>query len=185
MSWIFSNWVEQRAARDRHLRNTAEIWRQVQSCIAEACDSLDKYYPDVATLRQTKQNDNIVLIAITRTASSSVPHGEGLRSRLISLEFNPDKGALALTVDGMVTHEFTIDADSDHAFVTLHGQELLLDEFSRLVLEEAFFSPPTPKALSRQQDPDKALEMARELIRTLDAASDAQMDRIAATQNPE
>ena len=33
-----------------------------------------------------------------------------------------------------------IEADCDHAYVTFQGKELLLDEFSRLVLEDTFFN---------------------------------------------
>lgn len=181
MSWIVSNWVERRAARERHLRNASELWRSAQASIAGACDSLHEYYADVATVRQTKQNDNAILIAITQTPP--LAKGQVLKTNLVSIEFEPEKAAISVAVDGMRTQEFPIDADPDHAFITRRGHEVLLDEFSRLALEEAFFSPPAPKQSHPHNDPDKALDMARELIRTLDKASDARMEKIAAIQN--
>jgi len=178
-----SNWVERRAARDRHLRNASELWRSAQASIEEACDTLHQYYADVATVRRTRRNDNAVLLAVTQAAKSSIAKGEVLRTNLVSIEFKPEIAAISIDVNGTVTQEFPIDADPDHAFITLGGHEVLLDEFSRLALEEVFFNPSTPKQLSCQQDPDKALEMAREFIRTLDAESDEHTERVAGRQS--
>ena len=177
---MVSNWVERRAAKERHLRNAIDLWNKVQATIAEVCHSLQTHFADVATVRRGGQG-NALTIAIAR-ASPSLETGEIFTTTLVSIEFKRDEPAITVSVDDMLTQEFPIDADSDHAFITLRGHELLLDEFSRLALEEVFFNPPTPQP-SHQLDPDKALEMARELIRKLDAASDMNMERAAVTQS--
>ena len=177
MSWMVSNWIERRAARERHLRDASGVWRSAQASIEEACDTLHQYYADVAIVRRTKQNDNILLVAITQVGKSSTTRADALRTNLVSFEFRPEPPVISVAVNGIATQEFPIDADPDHAFITLSGHEVLLDDFSRFALEEAFFTPPIPK--HRQQDPDKALEMARELIKKLDAESNEHMKRVA------
>jgi len=178
MNWLVSNWVERRAARDRHLRKTSELWRNAQLSIEEACATLHQHYADVATVRRTKQNENLVVIAVTQVAKSSTAKTQAPRTNLISIEFKPETPAVFVALNGLLTQEFPIDADPDHVFITLDGHEVLLDEFSRLALEEAFFNPPVVKQSCGPSDPDTALEMAREFIRRMDAASDTHTEPI-------
>src|SRR5215472_18451981 len=62
MSLLLSNWVERRAAKERHLRNAIDLWKKAQEVIAEACQSLNHHYADVATLQRIKQDSNLVLL---------------------------------------------------------------------------------------------------------------------------
>lgn len=148
MNWILSNWVERRAAKDKHLKNAANVWTAAQSAVAEACASLAKYYPHVAEVTWSRQNTTAVIITITQQRHTP------------SLENPPSTEVLLLTFDVAKLHirvtrndqtkEFPICADSDHAFIASAGVELLLDEFSRLILEEAFFGESIPKKSSRK-----------------------------------
>ena len=69
MSWIQNNWVERRAAKERYLRNAADVWRKAQAAIAEACDSLREHYAEVASVRRIKEKDDTVFITIVRRRS--------------------------------------------------------------------------------------------------------------------
>jgi hypothetical protein len=105
----------------------------------EACDSLREYYADIATVTRTQQNGNVVRILIARNPTTT-PKGEKTsRTTLVSIEFQTGKPSIVVTLDRGKVLEFPIEADSDHAFLTLREDEILLDEFSRLALEDAFF----------------------------------------------
>jgi hypothetical protein len=139
MGWILSNWVERRAAREQNLRNAADVWRKAQATIVEACDSLREYYADIATVTRTQQNGSVVRILIARTPAPALRAEKTTRASLVSVEFHPDKPSIVVNHDHGKALEFPIEADSDHAFLTLQGDEILLDEFSRFALEEVFF----------------------------------------------
>ena len=149
MNWILSNWVERRAARERNLKNAVDVWRKAQDAIAEACESLNEHYADVAIVGRTEQNRNLLTITITRPATSEMQADETSRSRVIAIEFQADKCKIAVTVGQGTTQEFPIEADSDHTFISWQGQELQLDEFSRFALERAFFGEPESALPSR------------------------------------
>jgi len=141
MSWILSNWVERRAARERNLKNAVDVWRKVQAAIVEACESLKEYYADVATVA-TKQSHDLLTITITRPPTHEMQEDQELRSTVVVIAFHADKCKITVTVGQGTAQEFPIDADSDHGFISRQGQELQLDEFSRFALEQAFFSEP-------------------------------------------
>jgi hypothetical protein len=141
MTWILSNWVERRASRERHLRNGVDVWRKTQAALHEACESLNEHYSDIAVVRSTKQNPDVVTIAITRRASSEVNTGRAPVQSVIAIKFDPDKCRITVTADNGMERKFPIEADCDHAFIFVEGREVLFDEFSQWALEEAFFSP--------------------------------------------
>jgi hypothetical protein len=150
MSWILSNWVERRAARERNLKNAFDLWKKVQAAVGDACESLKEHYPDVATIQRTKQNGDLLTITITRPPKSEMQADETPRATVVTTAFQSDERSITVTVDHGMAREFLIEADSDHAFISLQGRELLLDEFSRIVLEEAFFTrPESPSAYKR------------------------------------
>ena len=140
MSWILSNWVERRAARERNLKNAFDLWKKAQAAVGEACESLKEHYADAATIQRIKQNHDLLTITITRPPSSEMQVEETPRTTLVAIAFQADERSITVTVDQGMAQEFLIDADSDHAFISLQGRELVLDEFSRIVLEEAFFT---------------------------------------------
>lgn len=139
------------------------LWKDVLDAIAETCGSLRKHYSEVATIRSANQDGDHVHLTITRRPASGPLTSENIATTELSIEFQAQKPAVAVQRDGGKVQEFPIEADIDDAFVTLQGRELLLDEFSRLVLEDPFFSSRNP-CTYQQQDPDKALEMARSLF---------------------
>lgn len=142
MSLLLSNWVERRAAKERNLRNALDLWKKAQAAIAESCHSLNHYYSDVATLRRIKQDSNLVLLTIARVPSPVFPACDTPDTEIVAIEFEAETPAITVTVAHRRVREFLIEADCDHAFISLQGRELPLDEFSRLALEDTFFTPP-------------------------------------------
>ena len=152
MSLLLSNWVERRAARERNLKNANALWKKAQEAIAEACHSLNHYYSDVATLRRIKQDSNLVLLTITRVPSLVIDACDAAGTEVVSIEFEAERPGIVVTAAHRRVREFLIEADSDHAFITLQGRELPLDEFSRLALEDAFFTPPQLRYLMEDHE---------------------------------
>jgi hypothetical protein len=156
MSEIPSNWVERRAASEQSVKNAADVWKRAQATIAEACDSLRRHYSEIATVRRTNWNSNVVIVSITRAPGAAL---ENHALSIVAIQFEADKPAITTKFANGRTREFPIEADSDHAFIAIERRELPFDEFSRLALEEAFFSPPGPEFYP---DPhQKVLEMSR------------------------
>lgn len=152
MSLLLSNWVERRAAKERNLRNAIDLWKKAQEAIAEACHSLNHHYAGVATLRRIKQDNNLVLLTITRVASLITHASEISGTELVAVEFEAEIPGITVTAAHRRVREFQIEADCDHAFITLQGRELPLDEFSRLTLEDIFFTPPQLRYLMENQE---------------------------------
>jgi hypothetical protein len=152
MSLILSNWVERRAAKERNLRNAIDLWKKAQEAISEACRSLNHHYSDVAALRRIKQDDNLILLTITRVPSSLIHGCDPPGTEVVAVEFEGDRPGITVTVAHRRVREFLIEADCDHAFITLQGRELPLDEFSRLALEDTFFTPPQLRYLMEGQE---------------------------------
>jgi hypothetical protein len=150
MGWILSNWVERRAAREQNLKNAVDVWKKAQGAVAEACESLKQHYGDLASIRRTKQNGHSVIITITRRLPPEMQRGETLTPRVVAMKFESDTRKITVTVDHETEREYPIEADPDHAFLSLKGRELLLDEFSRLALEDVFFSQPEPALSPRR-----------------------------------
>jgi hypothetical protein len=140
MSWILSNWVERRASKERNLRNAVEVWEKAQRSIADACNSLREHYANVGTLRSLKQDTCALTITITKDGDS-LKTPENSKITVVSVTFQPNERTVSVATDSREIQEFVIEADCDHAFLTLDGSEILFDEFSRFVLEEAFFTP--------------------------------------------
>jgi hypothetical protein len=139
MGWLLSNWVERRAAREQNLRSASEVWKKVQSALAATCDSLKKYYSGVATIQRTHLSNDVLAITVARKIP---PGGEtASATNVIVVEFQAQTPSIVATVDGDSIQEFAIKADSDHTFLTFEENEIVLDEFSQLVLEEVFFRP--------------------------------------------
>lgn len=152
MSLLLSNWVERRAAKERNLKNAIDVWKKAQETIAEACQSLNRHYPEIATLRRIKQDNNLVLLTITRVPSSLIHACDTYGTEVVAVEFEAEKPGITVTVAHRRVREFLIEADCDHAFITLQGRELPLDEFSRLTLEDTFFTPPQLRYLMESQE---------------------------------
>jgi hypothetical protein len=158
MSCMLNSWVERRAAKERYLRNAADVWRRAQAAIAEACDRLREHYSEVASVRRIKKNDDTVVITIARSRRSALVEYETVD--VISIQFKPDAAGIAVKRGRSATLEFPIGADADDAFITWDGRELLLDEFSRLALEQAFRSPEGARYRTERKLP-KLLQMAK------------------------
>jgi hypothetical protein len=142
--------VERRAAKEQNLRNAAEVWKKARGALAATCDSLSKHYSPIARVKHSQSNRNLITITITRSHLSARRNQQAYRTSVVSIEFQPEQPTIIVTIDGVKTQEFPIAADSDHAFIALHGSELIPDEFSRLALEEVFFSQTEPAESSQK-----------------------------------
>ena len=176
MTWMLSNWVERRASKEQNLANAAEVWRKAQAAVTHASDSLRRHYSAVATIRVIKQGSDELVLAISKSTSPN----PGLRSAevgtcLVSLKFSregPQSPQIVLTSNRGRQERFAIEADCDHAYLTSQGRELLYDEFSRLVLEDSFFSLSGVTLAAAKRDPAAVLEYVNELVRALDSERD-------------
>lgn len=144
MNWMLNNWVERRAARERKLKNAIDVWKKAQNAIAEACDSLNQHFAEIARIQRTDRDRNLVIVTISRPPTSETNRDETGMTKVVRIQFEPDRPRIVVIEDHTKKQEFPIEADCDHVFVTLQGRELLLDDFSRLALEAAFFSFPRP-----------------------------------------
>jgi hypothetical protein len=113
---MLNSWVERRAAKERYLRNAADVWRRAQAAIAEACDRLREHYSEVASVRRINKNDDTVVITIARSRRSALVEYETVD--VISIQFKPDAAGIAVKRGRSATLEFPIGADADDAFIT-------------------------------------------------------------------
>ena len=177
MTWMLTNWVERRASREQHLANAAEVWRKAQAAVAHASDSLRRHYSALATIRVIKQSTDELVLAISRSTSPGPGERDSEASTcLISLKFIPKSPQIVLTNNRGRQEKFSIEADCDHAYVSFQGRELLYDEFSRVVLEDSFFSQSGVALAATKRDPAAVLEYVNELVRALDSERDISAD---------
>jgi len=171
MTWMLTNWVERRASREQHLANAAEVWRKAQAAVSHASDSLRRYYSAVATIRVIKQSADELVIAISRSSSGgTTERAAGASDCLICLNFSSKNPQINVTSNRGRHERFPIEADCDHAYLSSQGRELLYDEFSRVVLEDSFFS--LSGVVVTKRDPAAVLEYVNELVRALDSERD-------------
>jgi hypothetical protein len=134
------NWVERRALREQHIRNSAEVWQSARTAIDNCCNSFKLHFTDIANVTSQPQNGHRIVVGIHFPST-----GWG---RNVSIEFgNDNKGAprINVTVDDQAAKLFPIMANEEHAYISFGGKEVSFDEFSRLTLEEAFFKPRQPE----------------------------------------
>ena len=173
MTWMLTNWVERRASREQHLANAAEVWRKAQVAVAHASDSLRRHYSAVAAIRIIKQSTDELVLAISPSASyGSTERSSEVGACLISLKFFPKNPQIVVTSNRGRQERFPIEADCDHAYLSLQGRELLYDEFSRVVLEDSFFRLSDMTLAASKRDPAAVLEYVNELVRALDSERD-------------
>ena len=169
MNWMLSNWVERRASKEQHLRSAAGVWRNAMAAILQATGSLRRHYSDVATVEITEHNRDHVIIEITPRSCRGITRRDRGGAVTIDLQFLPEAPQIIVGFDRGRIQRFVIEADCDHAYVAFQGKELLLDEFSRLVLEETFFNLAAPESISVvRQSPEAALQYVNELVRRLE-----------------
>lgn len=168
MNWMLSNWVERRASREQHLRAAADVWRNALAAILQAIGSLRRHYSDVATVEITEHNrDHVMIEILPRSCRGLAAHDRG-GAVVIDLQFLSEAPQIIVGMDRGRIQRFAIEADCDHAYLAFQGRELLLDEFSRIVLEDTFFSLGAPSVSIVRQSPEAALQYVNELVRRLE-----------------
>ena len=173
MTWMLSNWVERRASKEQHLANAIEVWRKAQAAVANASESLRRYYSSVATIRFVEQSSDEFVVAITRSTAAGAAEAEAdVGTCVVSMKFLAKSPQILLTSNRGRKETFCIEADCDHAYLTLQGKELLYDEFSRVVLEDSFFNLSNVTSATAKRDPVAVLEYVNELVRALDSERD-------------
>ena len=178
MTWMLSNWVERRASQEDHLKNAIEVWLKAQGAILQATESLRKHYGDVASIRFIDKSMNRMALEITSSRESAPARKTGeMKTTVLLLEFVPEAPQIVVSSDRGRLQRFPIEADCDHAFINLCGREILFDEFSKCVLEEAFFNPARAGSVDRKNESEKTLEYINELVRNYDAQQDGTSGR--------
>ena len=178
MTWMLSNWVERRASQEDHLKNAIEVWMKAQGAILQATESLRKYYGDIASIRFIDKSINRMVLEITPSGGRAPDRKSAeAKATVLLLEFVPEVPQIMVSSDRGKLQRFPIEADCDHAFINLRGREILFDEFSRCVLEEAFFNPAPAGPVDRKNQSEKTLEYINELVRNYDAQRDGTSGR--------
>jgi hypothetical protein len=133
------NWVERRAAREKHLGGASEVWQQALTAIDDSCNSFKSHYSDIGSPELTQQNGHRIIVALKFTT--------GGKRRFASIFFDESKPQISVAVDDGAAKNFKIEADDSHCFIkSPTGQEISADEFSRLALEDVLFKGPVPAA---------------------------------------
>lgn len=177
MTWMLSNWVERRASQEEHLKNAIDVWMKAQGAILQASESLRKHYEDVASIRFVERSVTRMALEITSSRGRLGQKAGEVKTTVLVLEFVPEVPQIIVSSDRGKLQRFPIEADCDHAFINLCGREILFDEFSRCVLEEAFFVPATAGPFDRKNESEKALEYINDLVRNYDAQQDGRSGR--------
>lgn len=178
MTWMLNNWVERRASQEDHLKNAIEVWMKAQGAILQATESLRKHYGEVASIRFVEKSMQRMVLEIIPSRGRTPGRKTGeVKTTVLLLEFVPEVPQIVVSSDRAKLQRFPIEADCDHAFINLRGREILFDEFSRCVLEEAFFDPATAGPVDRKNETERALEYINELVRNYDAQQDGRGGR--------
>jgi hypothetical protein len=131
------NWVERRAARERHLRDSGSVWVDVYTAIVSAVESFNQHYrtdQSKVELGDTEKNSHIQVL-IPPASGAVVRIDVNLAERKIQARYS----------NGRDTQNFQIDADHESPYVKCRDTRCTPDEVSRLILEPLFF----PSTVSR------------------------------------
>lgn len=134
------NWIERRFAREENLRAAATVWEEAKLAITAACTSFRQHYTFAKV---------VVYPSPTELAVEIVALSMPGTTRHVAIRFDASTPAITVRVNAGTERVFPIEADEDHAYIEYDDQEISLDDFSRLALEDAFFNPVKVKVQSQ------------------------------------
>jgi hypothetical protein len=130
------NWVERRAARERHLQNLGSVWVDVCAAIVSAVESFNQLYcadQSKVELGETEKGSHIRIGVPTKDA-------------VVQIDVNLIEHKIqARYSKGRNNQNFRIDADHEAPYVKCKDVRCTPDEVSRHILEPLFF-PGTGRA---------------------------------------
>jgi hypothetical protein len=134
------NWVEKRWLIEQNLVNgSVEVWNSVSTALDNACQTLKQHYSESSDITYEPQNGHRIVIKVNR---KRVPVGIQSYDPRVDIQIIYERIENRISV--IVGHNkspkhFPIQSDETHAFLSHGGKEISPDEFSKLVLEDAFF----------------------------------------------
>jgi len=138
------NWVEKRWTIEQNLiKGAPEVWQAVVTAIDNACQTLKQHYSDVSDITCKPQNGHRVLVSVNR---KQIPAHLSVYDERIDIQiiYERAESRIAVIVGYNKTPKhFPSRSDETHAFL-IHDinarAEISPDDFSQLVLQDAFFT---------------------------------------------
>jgi hypothetical protein len=134
------NWVERRWTIEQNLsKGAAEVWNSVSTALDNACQTLKQHYSEFADITYSPQNGHRVVITVNRKRIPA--HIQAFDQRIdIQIIYERTENRISVIVGyNKSPKHFPIQSDETHAFLFHSGKEISPDDFSKLVLEDAFF----------------------------------------------
>jgi len=141
-----TNWVEQRAHRERILRSEGpKVWGELRSALEDACNSYNEHYcPNKHEVECKLENGNRSIITKTTYADGHTRYRDE-RIEVIA-SFHQATAAVTVTRTPGTPHSFHISSDEQQAFLMEGKERVTPDEASRKILESVFFPSNQPRS---------------------------------------
>jgi hypothetical protein len=128
------NWVERRYKREQNLKRAEELWQKAVAALQDCCKSFNALYSDRAK-SEVHPSSACLIVTVAGAAFPLVG-----RTAKATIQFNANEQTITSKLEsGPTVGEFRIEADEKHVFLTHGGNEISLDEFSRIAIESALF----------------------------------------------
>jgi hypothetical protein len=133
------NWIERRALRDKQLSRAVELWRDVIDAVLACAKSFNKEYTHLGRIHTQAPDPSKIKVFFYRQAQVPGHESAAQMNRVVSFEFEEAKPTIRVTVGHDTPRVFEIKADEGRCCLLHGGQEISVDEFSRLALEDMLF----------------------------------------------
>jgi hypothetical protein len=133
------NCIERRALRDKQLSRAVELWRDVIDAVLACAKSFNKEYTHLGRIHTQAPDPSKIKVFFYRQAQVPGHESAAQMNRVVSFEFEEAKPAIRVTVGHDAARLFEIKADEGHCCLQHGDQEISIDEFSRLALEDTLF----------------------------------------------
>jgi hypothetical protein len=137
------NWVERRFTREQHLNKSDDLWQAISTEIHNACKSLTARYPETGQAKFIPQNGHRILVEMTHSKNERMNLPMDMKRR-VTLTFNGKD--INVTLDEHPAKIVSIDSDLEGCFLKYQQRKMSVDQFSEMVLRDAFFTPRNPHA---------------------------------------
>jgi hypothetical protein len=138
MDGIMATWIENRFTRETRLAEGADnLWQKIVASIEECCDSFNEHYRHLGSAHYKATNGHRIVVTITLFGSGSLAV-----NRTVAVDFGRSQCAIDVSVDGESTITFPMGSDDSSVFVMASEGSMVVDDFSRRVLEKSLFNKP-------------------------------------------
>jgi hypothetical protein len=137
------NWVDRRFARERNFAQAVDVWNSIVGAIHDVVESFNRE-GKYGRATVFSQNSPLLRIEVEQTHGNAYVRPTETMRRRVTIGFNNgNEPAITASLDAEPLVTFPIEADEIHCFVRHRGAEISPDDFSKIALEKAFFTPKT------------------------------------------